>query len=308
MSADLPTASAVETVAVEEKESPTELFISYMTSLKAKLAAQKESTKEMEKELSAMEKLLKKVAKVPRAKREGTHPKGEMPTQVAAWNGFLKSTLELMKSEGWPAFELTKKGETTSYPAGVEVDGTWVWDYEEDAKRKAPNYKTAMAYASYRKANGEFVDPGAEEREAVKAAKAAEKEEAKKRKAEEREAKTKGVKKAVGGADAKAKAEAAPAKKPVAKKAAGGAGAKEPKKEELKKAAGVAAAAAAAKEEEDEDAITPWTHKGKKYLRSGRNECWAITAAGKMGKWAGVYDPESDKIDASAPEPEVEFE
>lgn len=298
MSADLPTASAVETVAVEEKESPTELFIAYMASIKAKLAAQKESTKEMEKELSAMEKLLKKVAKVPRAKRTGTHPKGEMPTQVAAWNGFLKSTLELMKSEGWPAFELTnKKGETTSYPAGVEVDGAWVWDYEDDTKRKAPNYKTAMAYASYRKANGEFVDPGAEEREAAKAAKAAEKEEAKKRKAEEREAKAKPKKAAV-------KAETVPAKKPVAKKAVGGAGAKaEPKKVEPKRAA-----VAAKAEEADEDAITPWTHKGKKYLRSGRNECWAMTAAGKMGKWAGLYDPESDKIDASAPEPEVEFE
>ena len=294
MSADLPVASAVETVAVEEKESPTELFITHMASLKAKLAAQKESTKEMEKELSAMEKLLKKVAKVPRAKRAGTHPKGEMPTQVAAWNGFLKSTLELMKSEGWPAFELTnKKGETISYPAGVEVDGAWVWDYEDDAKRKAPNYKTAMAYASYRKANGEFVDPGAEEREAAKAAKVAEKEEAKKRKAEEREAKAK-PKKAAGGAGAKA--EAAPAKKPVAKKAAGAKA--EPKKAEPKKAV----------EEADEDAITPWTHKGKNYLRSGRNECWTMTAAGKMGKWAGLYDPESDKIDASAPEPEVEFE
>ena len=299
MSADLPVASAVETVAVEEKESPTELFITHMASLKAKLAAQKESTKEMEKELSAMEKLLKKVAKVPRAKRAGTHPKGEMPTQVAAWNGFLKSTLELMKSEGWPAFELTnKKGETISYPAGVEVDGAWVWDYEDDAKRKAPNYKTAMAYASYRKANGEFVDPGAEEREAAKAAKAAEKEEAKKRKAEEREAKAK-PKKAAGGAGAKAETEAAPTKKPVAKKAAGAKA--EPKKAEPKKAAPAA-------EEADENAITPWTHKGKKYLRSGMNECWAMTAAGKMGKWAGLYDPESDKIDASAPEPEVEFE
>jgi hypothetical protein len=33
-----------------------------------------------------------------------------------------------------------------------------------------------------------------------------------------------------------------------------------------------------------------------------------MTAGGKQGKWAGVYDPESDEIDTSAPEPELEFE
>ena len=58
----------------------------------------------------------------------------------------------------------------------------------------------------------------------------------------------------------------------------------------------------------DEDAARLWTWKSKKYFRTSANECWVANADGSMGKWAGVYDPIADSIDADAEEPEIEAE
>jgi len=64
----------------------------------------------------------------------------------------------------------------------------------------------------------------------------------------------------------------------------------------------------AAAADEDEDAARLWTWKSKKYFRTSANECWVANADGSMGKWAGVYDPIADSIDADAEEPEIEAE
>jgi hypothetical protein len=62
----------------------------------------------------------------------------------------------------------------------------------------------------------------------------------------------------------------------------------------------------APKVEETEVSAELWTHKSTKYFRTGANECWFATTSGDMGKWAGVYDPIADAIDADADEPEIE--
>jgi hypothetical protein len=61
-------------------------------------------------------------------------------------------------------------------------------------------------------------------------------------------------------------------------------------------------------EDEDEDAARLWTWKSKKYFRTSSNECWFANADGSMGKWAGVYDPIADSMDADVEEPEIETE
>ena len=61
-------------------------------------------------------------------------------------------------------------------------------------------------------------------------------------------------------------------------------------------------------EDDGEDAARLWTWKSKKYFRTTANECWVANADGSMGKWAGVYDPIADSIDADAEEPEIEAE
>jgi hypothetical protein len=95
-----------------------------------------------------------------------------------------------------------------------------------------------------------------------------------------------------------------PEKKPSA--------AKKPAATITKKAAAPAASAAASvsdssddEEEVDSDA-GQWVWKGKTYFRTAENECWS-EEGGKM-KWAGVYDPIADVMDADAEEPEVEFD
>lgn len=100
---------------------------------------------------------------------------------------------------------------------------------------------------------------------------------------------------------AKPKAEK-PAAKPKAEKPAAKPKAEKP----AKKAASAPAPAPAA--EEDEVSAELWTWKGKKYFRTSNNECWLAEADGSMGKWAGVYDPVADDIDADAEEPEIEME
>ena len=98
-----------------------------------------------------------------------------------------------------------------------------------------------------------------------------------------------------------------PVAKPKAEKAAAKPKAEKPAKK-AEKPAKKAAPTPAPAAEEDEVSAELWTWKGKKYFRTSANECWLANADGSMGKWAGVYDPVADDIDADADEPEVEME
>lgn len=51
-----------------------------------------------------------------------------------------------------------------------------------------------------------------------------------------------------------------------------------------------------------------WTFKGKNYFRSGHNEVWEVAEDGDMGDWVGMYEPASNSIDTSVPEPEEDEE
>lgn len=57
-------------------------------------------------------------------------------------------------------------------------------------------------------------------------------------------------------------------------------------------------------EEQDDSELVPWTFKGTEYLRSSANELW-LNNNGEIGKWVGVYDPDTKKIDKKAKEPEI---
>ena len=56
----------------------------------------------------------------------------------------------------------------------------------------------------------------------------------------------------------------------------------------------------------EEEVLTHFKYKGKKYYKSSQNELWEPTANGKLGSWVGIYHPESNTINASAPEPLLE--
>lgn len=59
----------------------------------------------------------------------------------------------------------------------------------------------------------------------------------------------------------------------------------------------------------DDDGVYPWTWKtggGKEYFRNHGNEVWEKGADGGLGKWVGVYDPSTNKMDTEAPEPQFE--
>ena len=72
-----------------------------------------------------------------------------------------------------------------------------------------------------------------------------------------------------------------------------------------RKAAGeMGGTAPAPVEEQDDSELVPWTFKGTEYLRSSANELW-LNNKGEIGKWVGVYDPETKKIDKKAKEPEI---
>ena len=58
-----------------------------------------------------------------------------------------------------------------------------------------------------------------------------------------------------------------------------------------------------------DDGVYPWTWKtggGKEYFRNHDNEVWEKGADGGLGKWTGIYDPTTNKMDTDAPEPVFE--
>ena len=60
-----------------------------------------------------------------------------------------------------------------------------------------------------------------------------------------------------------------------------------------------------------DDGVYPWTWKtggGKEYFRNHDNEVWEKGADGGLGKWTGIYDPATNKMDTDAPEPVFEDE
>lgn len=59
----------------------------------------------------------------------------------------------------------------------------------------------------------------------------------------------------------------------------------------------------------NDDGVYPWTWKtggGKEYFRNYTNEVWEKGADGGLGKWVGVYNPSTNKMDTEAPEPQFE--
>ena len=285
----MPIASEIEVTESSTKLSPAESFMEILAGLEEKMHRAKTLQKEIDAEMNALKKAAKKAVKLPKGSRKGTHPKGETPKQVEAWNNFVKETQQKMLAEGWPSFEV--KGKMN--PGGIQVDGKWVVDTEDEKKRVAPNFKTAMSYAAYRKANGEYTAP-------EKPAK-----EEKPKGTRGRKPKTE--KPAAGGAGAKSESESESEDEKPAKKAAP-AKAKKPAKSETeakpaKKPAKAVPVVSESEDETDEETLTAWTHKGKKYYRSVGGECWHMNSNGTQGKWAGKYNPDSDKIDTSAEEP-----
>lgn len=258
---DVPTASEIDVTEPSTKLSPAEIFMTAIERLEEKMLKFKTLQKEIDTEFNALKKASKKAVKFPKGSRKGTHPKGETPKQIKGWNNFVKETQQKMITEGWASFE--SKGKTL--PAGIQVDGKWVFDTEDEKKRVAPNFKAAMSYASFRKANGEYTSP-------------------------EKPAKEEKPKSSRGR---KPKAD-----KPVT----GGAGAKSDSEEE-KPAKKTVVTDSDSESESDEETLTTWTHKGKKYYRSDNGECWHINSNGTQGKWAGKYNPDSDKIDTTVEEP-----
>jgi nucleolin len=298
--ADMPTASEIEVSDASTKLSPAESFMEILARLEEKQARAKTLQKEIDSDMNALKKAAKKAVKLPKGSRKGTHPKGETPKQVEAWNNFVKETQQKMIAEGWPSFEV--KGKTL--PGGIQVDGKWVVDVEDEKKRVAPNFKTAMSYAAYRKANGEYTSPEKPAKEEKPKG--------------TRGRKPKAEKPATGGAGAKSESESEseeekPAKKASPAKAKANTKAKakatseseeeKPAKKTPAKAKAKPAPVAESESESDEETLTPWTYKGKKYYHNADGECWHMNSDGTQGKWAGKYNPGSDKIDASAEEP-----
>jgi hypothetical protein len=197
---------------------------------------------------------------------------------------------------------------------------------EEREAEKAAKAAEREAEKAAKKAKREAEKAEREaEREAEKAAKKAERDEAreaeKQRKLAAKQAATKLASKAAvltkpAAKPAAAKPAAAAPAKPAAKPAATAAPAKpaaapapaNPANGGAGKSPAAAAKPAAPAPAADDDEIRPWTFKGKKYLRTGAGECWLMNADGSQGKWAGLYDPTTDTIDASAEEPVCEFE
>lgn len=223
------------------------------------------------------------------------------------------------------AMSLSKQRKEANHATYAEFEASYVDEATDDEKSVASSTsskkivvkKTAAekeAEAAAKKEAKEAEKAAAKatkeaEKAAAKAAKDAEKEAAKAAKDAEKEAKKaekSGDKKAV----VKAPVPAAAVTRPK--------GAVSPSQsDDVKKATPAAATAAekpaakkkpAAKQEEipNDGMVHPWTYKSKKYLRNADGETWTVGEDGGVGKWVGLYNSASDKLDTSAPEPVFE--
>lgn len=203
----------------------------------------------------------------------------------------------------------TKKAKDPDAPKRPqsEANKAWIAYVKAVAAETGMKYGDAMKEASSRREAG---DPAAPPKAAAKPAKAPKAAAAPAAPAAPSKEDKKAAKKAAKTAAPAAPAAPKAAKKTVAPVPAPAATA--PSKEEKKAAKKAAKAAAAppppppAEETEDSDQLSAWTHKGEAYYRSSRNELWKQNADNTLGDWVGVYNPMTDKIDTSAPEPALE--
>jgi hypothetical protein len=269
--------------------------------------------------------LLEKKGKAPKEKaapkeKKGSMPKGVIPPQLMKPRAWVDATLEHANANGWESFSMKEKDTLMEVPASVEREGVHVFELTgKGLTRKhamslskvrwTPKTSTGTHETLYREFEASYVPPTAE---MVEEAKLKEKAEV----AEEKDAK-------VLAKVSEPKAE--PKEEPKAKAA---------KEEPKAKAAKEEPKAKAAKEEpkakatqpksepkpkaktlkevdtfqiEDDGSVMQWDFKGKSYLRNFAGQLWQCTD-GELGKWCGVLNKETMKIDDSAAEPIFEDE
>jgi hypothetical protein len=224
--------------------------------------------------------------------KKGSMPKGVIPPQLMKPRAWVEFTLKHANTNGWEAFAVKEKGEDVEVPASVERDGAHVFELTGKGLihkhamslskvRWTPKTSTGTHEALYREFEASYV-PQEEPKQAEQA--------------EPKHAPTK----------IKDLSKEESKEKPTPKK-------KEEPKEEPTVAAQAAPKPKAVKEVdtfhiEDDGSVMQWDFKGKSYLRNFAGQLWQCTAEGEMGKWCGVLNPKTMKIDDSAPEPIFEDE
>ena len=215
------------------------------------------------------------------------------------------------------AMSLSKQRKTSGHESYAEFEAQYTDEVDESASETASTTSSKKSKAStvVKKTAAEK----AAEMELAKAEKKAEKEKEKEAKKAEKE-KEKEAKKAQAMAEKEAKkAEKAqamaekstPAKVPV--KAITKAEEQEPKEQKPveakeQKPVAIKKKTVVPKVEEipNDDQLHPWTYNGKKYLRNYQGETWMVGEGGSLGKWVGLYDATTNKIDTTAEEPVFE--
>jgi len=266
--------------------------------------------------------LLEKKGKAPKEKaapkeKKGSMPKGVIPPQLMKPRAWVDATLEHANAKGWESFSMKEKDALVEVPASVEREGVHVFELTgKGLTRKhamslskvrwTPKTSTGTHETLYREFEASYVPPTAE---MVEEAKLKEKAEV----AEEKDAKV-----LAKVSEPKAKAEPKPKAEPKAKAAEPKAKAAEPKAAEPKAAEPKAKAEPKPKAKtlkevdtfqiEDDGSVMQWDFKGKSYLRNFAGQLWQCTADGELGKWCGVLNKETMKIDDSAAEPIFEDE
>lgn len=179
---------------------------------------------------------LKKVKKLKGSKtaKKGSFPKGETPPQTKAWNDYVKTVHDDMKSKA-------EEGEKVLYKHALQ-----------EAKRRRDAGESPLP-PSKKKTSSKVVEESSDESEVE------EKPVKKSKKVDEPEEKA--VKKSKKGDE------------PVI----------------------------------EDGELVAWEFNGTEYLRSAAGELW-LNKDGEMGKWVGLYDSKTKKIDKKAKEPEVDVE
>lgn len=222
-----------------------------------------------------------------RQKGDPPKEKGPTPAHLVKWNSYVDTVYEEVKAlpvdAVWDLWIATEPMTKPKKDSGEEPQSRNT--PEERAKFKVIR-KIAMAIAAHRKATGQMpaeyqhTAMTAEEKKAAAAARKAAK---------------------ASGSSSESESSTASAAKPVAVK-----------KARVAKAAPVPVAAPVAEPEpEDEgeaegDELEDFKLAGRQYLKHSSGACWVRNSDGTRGKWAGQYNSATKKIDASAPEPQVE--
>ena len=192
---------------------------------------------------------LKKVKKLKGAKtaKKGSFPKGETPPQTKAWNDYVKTVHDDMKSKA-------DEGEKVLYKHALQ-----------EAKRRRDAGESHLPPSKKKSSKNaesvDFLDKGSNgatsEKEPVKSSHVSD------------EAKSSQKEEPVNKYSKKSKK----SDEPVI----------------------------------EDGELVVWEFNGTEYLRSAAGELW-LNKDGEMGKWAGLYDSKTKKIDKKAKEPEVDVE